>query len=57
MPNYRLCKLDEASKFSSSVPFHASDDAEAMQSARAAGYSFECQVWHARRLVGRVLAT
>ena len=56
MPTYRLSKLDEAGKFHSSEPFEASDDDEAMKSARAAGHLCECQVWLARRLIGRVLA-
>jgi len=57
MPTYRLCKLDDAGKFSTSETFEASDNDAAMQSARAAGHRCECQVWLARRLVGRVLAT
>lgn len=57
MPTYRLSKLDEAGKLSTSEQFEAPDDDEAMKSARAAGYRYECQVWLARRLIGRVLAT
>lgn len=56
MPTYRLSKLDEAGKLSTSEQFEASDDDAAMKSARAAGHLCECQVWLARRLIGRVLA-
>ena len=56
MPTYRLCKLDEAGKFDTSEPLEASDDDEAMKSARAAGHGHHCQVWLERRLIGRVLA-
>ena len=56
MPTYRLSKLNAAGKFSTSEPFQAPDDDEAMRSARAAGHGCECQVWLARRLIGRVLA-
>lgn len=56
MPTYRLSKLNAAGKFSTSEPFQAPDDDEAMKSARAAGHGCECQVWLARRLIGRVLA-
>ena len=56
MPTYRLHRLDEAGKFDTSEPFEASDDDEAMKSARAAGHDFDSEVWLARRLIGRVVA-
>ena len=55
MPTYRLYKLDEAGKFNNSEGLEASDDVEAMRLARAADHPFACEVWLARRLIGRVV--
>ena len=57
MPTYRLYKLDEAGKFTAAEGLEAPDDDEAMRAARAAGHAFACEVWLARRLIGRVLAS
>jgi hypothetical protein len=56
MPTYRLYKLDEAGKFTAAEALEAQDDDEAMKSARAHGHAFACEVWLARRLIGRVVA-
>lgn len=53
MPTYRLYKLDKAGKYDVSEELNAADDAEAMVRARAMGHPFPCEVWLARRLVGR----
>jgi hypothetical protein len=53
MPTYRLHKLDETGKFDSSERLDATDDAEAMKLARAIEHHNMCEVWLARRLVGR----
>ena len=55
MPTYRLYKLDEAGKFNTSEGLNASDDGEAMKLARAVDHPFACEVWLARRLIGRVI--
>ena len=55
MPTYRLYKLDEAGKFNTSEGLQAADDTEAMTMARAVAHPFACEVWLARRLIGRVL--
>lgn len=56
MPIYRLCKLDQAGKYATGHDLDASDDDEALKQARASGHAFTCEVWLARRLVGRVVA-
>lgn len=56
MPTYRLYKLDEAGKFAAAEALEASDDDEAMKTARTTGHAFASEVWLARRLIGRVLA-
>lgn len=56
MPTYRLYKLDAAGKFAAAEALDAPDDDEAMKTARAAGHIHTCEVWLARRLIGRVLA-
>ena len=56
MPTYRLYKLDEDGKFAAAEALDAADDDEAMKTARATGHAFACEVWLARRLIGRVLA-
>lgn len=56
MPTYRLYKLDEGGKFAAAEALEAQDDDEAMKAARASGHAFACEVWLARRLIGRVLA-
>ena len=56
MPTYRLYRLDEAGKFAPGEAMHPDDDDEAMVKARAAGHAFTCEVWLARRLIGRVVA-
>lgn len=56
MPTYRLYKLDEGGKFSAAEALEAHDDDEAMKAARASGHAFACEVWLARRLIGRVVA-
>ena len=53
MPTYRLYKLDQAGKYNVSEQLDASDDSEAMKLARAMEHPFMCEVWLARRLVGR----
>lgn len=53
MPTYRLYKLDEAGKYNISEQINAADDAEAMMLARAMEHPFLCELWLARRLVGR----
>ena len=53
MPTYRLYKLDKAGKFNVSEELNAADDAEAMLLARAMEHPYLCEVWLARRLVGR----
>jgi len=53
MPTYRLYKLDEAGKYDISEQLTAADDAEAMMLARAMEHPFLCELWLARRLVGR----
>ena len=53
MPTYRLYKLDEAGKYDVSEALEAGDDAEAMMLARNMAHPFLCEVWLARRLVGR----
>ena len=57
MPTYRLYKLDEAGKFTAAEALDAQDDDEAMKTARGLGHAFACEVWLARRLIGRVLAS
>jgi hypothetical protein len=56
MPTYRLYKLDEAGKFAAAEALEAPDDDEAMKTARTTGHAFACEVWLARRLIGRVVA-
>lgn len=56
MPTYRLYKLDEAGKFNTSEGLQAEDDTAAMTLARAADHPFDCEVWLARRLIGRIVA-
>jgi hypothetical protein len=56
MPTYRLFKLDVAGKFESSETLEAPDDDEALKSVRASEHPYECEVWLARRLIGRVIA-
>jgi hypothetical protein len=53
MTSYRLYKLDEAGKYNVSEQLEAADDIEAMALARATEHPFMCEVWLARRLVGR----
>ena len=53
MTSYRLYKLDEAGKYNVSEHIEAGDDSEAMKLARATGHPFMCELWLARRLVGR----
>ena len=57
MPTYRLYRLDEAGKFGTGEAMDASDDYDAMDKARAVGHAFNCEVWLARRLIGRVVAS
>lgn len=53
MTSYRLYKLDEAGKYSVGEQLEADNDSEAMTLARAMEHPFICEVWLARRLVGR----
>jgi hypothetical protein len=53
MPTYRLYKLDKAGKYDVSEELDAADDMEAMTLARAMEHPHLCEVWLARRLVGR----
>lgn len=55
MPTYRLYKLDKAGKYDVSEGLDAPDDMEAMRLARAKEHPFMCEVWLARRLVGRFM--
>ena len=57
MPTYRLYKLDEHGKFTSAEALEAADDDEALKTARTTGHVFASEVWLARRLIGRVLAS
>lgn len=54
MPTYRLFKLDIAGKFTSSEELEAADDDQAISAARALEHPYICEVWLARRLIGRV---
>jgi hypothetical protein len=56
MPTYRLYRLDLSGKFESSEEMVASDDDAAMSAVRALGHPFVCELWLARRLIGRVAA-
>ena len=56
MPTYRLFKLDHAGKYAAGEEMDASDDDAIMVEASAAGHAHGCEVWLARRLVGRVVA-
>ena len=56
MPTYRLYQLDQAGKYAAGEELDASDDDDIMVKARAAGHEFGCEVWLARRLIGRVVA-
>ena len=56
MPTYRLYKLDEAGKFTAAEALDAQNDDEAMKAARSHRHAFVCEVWLARRLIGRILA-
>jgi hypothetical protein len=54
MPSYRLYRLDVAGKFTSSEELEATDDDAALIAARALRHPYMCEVWLARRLIGRV---
>jgi hypothetical protein len=56
MPTYRLYRLDKAGKFAAGEALEAPDDDEAMKIARATDHAFACEVWLARRLIGRIVA-
>ena len=56
MPTYRLYRLDLSGKFESSEEMVASDDDAALTAVRALGHPFVCELWLARRLIGRVAA-
>jgi len=56
MPTYRLYKLDLSGKFESSEDMVATDDDAALSAVRALGHPFVCELWLARRLIGRVAA-
>ena len=53
LTTYRVYKLDEAGKYNVSEQLEADNDSEAMMLARAMEHPFTCEVWLARRLVGR----
>ena len=53
MTIYRLYKLDEAGKYTVGEQLEADNDSEAMKLARSMEHPFICEVWLARRLVGR----
>lgn len=55
MPTYRLHKLDAFGKFQSSETIEADDDIEAVKTVRAGTHAGVCEIWLARRLVGRIL--
>lgn len=55
MPTYRLHKLDTFGKFQSSESIEADNDMEAVRAARAGPHNGGCEIWRARRLVGRIL--
>lgn len=55
MPTYRLYKLDQAGKYDTSEGLEAADDSAALVMARAVGHPFTCELWLARRLVGRFM--
>jgi hypothetical protein len=56
MPTYRLHKLDVSGKFVSSETLDAADDDAAVTAARASNHPFVCELWQARRLIGRIAA-
>jgi len=56
MPTYRLYKLDLSGKFESSEELVAADDDAALHSVRASRHPQVCELWLARRLIGRVAA-
>jgi hypothetical protein len=56
MPTYRLYRLDLSGKFESSEELVATDDDAALNTVRALGHPFVCELWLARRLIGRVAA-
>ena len=56
MPTYRLYKLDLSGKFESSVDMQAADDDAALDAVRAFKHPCVCELWLARRLIGRVSA-
>ena len=56
MPTYRLYKLDLSGKFESSEEMQAADDAAAFDAVRVSSHPCICELWLARRLIGRVSA-
>lgn len=56
MPTYRLHKLDVSGKFASSETLEAADDEAAVQAVRASRHPYVCELWLARRLIGRISA-
>jgi hypothetical protein len=54
MPTYRLHKLDIFGKFATSEDLVAADDDAALNSVRALRHPLVCELWLARRLIGRV---
>jgi hypothetical protein len=56
MPTYRLYKLDLSGKFESSAEMQAADDDAALDAVRAFKHPCICELWLARRLIGRVSA-
>ena len=56
MPTYRLNLLDLSGKFASSETLEAADDDAALKAVRASRHPFVCELWLARRLIGRIAA-
>ena len=56
MPTYRLYKLDIFGKFATSEELVAADDDAALITVRALRHPQVCELWLARRLIGRVAA-
>ena len=56
MPEYRLYCLNEQDRFTKSHEINASDDADALEKARAMKLEVDCELWSHDRLVTKLPA-
>ena len=56
MPQYRLYCLNDQGRFTKSHEINASDDADAVEKARAMKLAVVCELWNHERIVAKLPA-